>query len=167
MISKGEVATVGILAILLLAGYASAPIAPTTTGTGTNTNQAPKETGSVTNQEPLRIIVSFPAIAHPTPITGRVLLFMCRSKSEQARWSMLWDPQPVFGIDVTNLSPQVEVVFELAKFWFPEAVAFGYGDMLPGTYYAQALVDLDHLHTGYHNAGNLYSPMEKCHVAAG
>jgi S-formylglutathione hydrolase FrmB len=80
---------------------------------------------------------------------------------------MFGDPQPVFGIDVTNLSPEVEVVFELSKFWSPEALGFGYGDMLPGTYYAQALVDLDHLHAGYHNTGNLYSPMAKCHVAAG
>ena len=165
MTPKGMPATVGILAIVLLAGCASHPIAPTTKETGTNTNQAPKETASSTNQEPLRVVVSFPASVHPTPISGRVLLFMCHSALEPARWSLLWDPQPVFGINVTNLSPEAEVVFEPSTFWAPEALAFG--DLKPGIYYAQALVDLDNLQFDYFNAGNLYSPMLKCQVGRG
>ena len=115
MTRKRLLATVGILAILLITGCASHPIAPTTKETATNTNQVPQETASSTNQEPFRVVVSFPASVHPTPISGRVLLFMCHSAMEPARWSMFWDPQPVFGIDVTNLSPEAEVVFELSK----------------------------------------------------
>jgi hypothetical protein len=92
---------------------------------------------------------------------------MCHSeKPEPARSSrvaLFWDPQPVFGIDVTNLSPGVEVVFDRTNFRYPKSLAFfGSDDMPPGTYYAQALVDLDNLHAGYHNPGNLYSPMVKC-----
>ena len=158
-------ATAGILAVLLLAGCASHLTTPNTKETVTNTNPVPKETASSTNQEPLRVVVSFPANVHPTPISGRVLLFMCHSTLEPARWSMFWDPQPVFGIDVTNLSPEAEVVFEPSTFWAPEALVFG--DLKAGTYYAQALVDLDHLHSGYFNAGNLYSPMLKCEVVRG
>ena len=46
-----------------------------------------------------------------------------------------FDPQPVFGIDVTNLSPGAEVVFDPAKFGSPEALAFpGTGYLDPGTY---------------------------------
>ena len=159
---KGMPATGGILAILLLAGCASHPITPTTKATATSTNQVPKETGNVTNT-----VVSFPANVHPTPISGRILLFMCHSEEKEparsSRINLFWDPPPTFGIDVTNLSPGVEVVFNSTKFWGPKALAFyGSDDMPPGTYYAQALVDLDNLHTGYHNPGNLYSPMVKC-----
>ena len=89
MTPKGMPATVGILAILLLAGCASHPIAPTTKETGTNTNQVPQEAASSTNQEPLRVVVSFPANVHPTPISGRVLLFLCHPGAvEPARWSI-------------------------------------------------------------------------------
>jgi len=157
MTPKGMPVTVGILAILLLAGCAGHPIAPTT-----------KETGNGTNQEPLRIIVSFPAKVHPTPISGRVLLFLCHSGAvEPARWLDILNPQPVFGIDVTNLSPGAEVVFDPKKFYSPEALAFpvGLDELDPGTYYAQALVDLDNRSPGYHNPGNLYSPMLKCQLA--
>lgn len=165
MAPKGTPAIVGILAILLFAGCASHPMAPTTKETGTNTKQMPKETASTTNQEALRVVVSFASNVHPTPISGRVLLFMCHYAVEPARWSMFFDPQPVFGIDVTNLSPEAEVVFEPSTFWAPEALA--YGDLKPGTYYAQALVDLDNLHFDYGNAGNLYSPMLQCQVGRG
>jgi len=167
---KGMPATGGILAILLLAGCAGHHIAPTTKETATTTNQVPKETGNATNQEPLRIVVSFSEKAHPTPISGRILLFMCHSEEpEPARGpnsAFFWDPQPVFGIDVTNLSPGVEVVFDRTNFRYPKSLAFfGSDDMPPGTYYAQALVDLDNLHAGYHNPGNLYSPMVKCQAS--
>lgn len=159
---KGMPATGGVLAILFLAGCASHPIAPTTKETANSTNQVPKEAGNVTNT-----VVSFPANVHPAPISGRILLFMCHSdEKEPARsgWlNFFWDPQPVFGIDVTNLSPGVEVVFNSTNFWSPESLSYnGSDDMPPGTYYAQALVDLDNLHAGWHNPGNLYSPMVKC-----
>lgn len=162
MVLKSKFLSIGILAVLLLAGCASHPTTPSTKETGANAGQTPKDAPNSTNQEPLRIVVSFSEKAHSTPISGRVLLFMCHSTVEPARWSMFWDPQPVFGIDVTNLSPEAEVVFDPSTFWAPEALAFGNLD--PGTYHAQALVDLDNFNPGYFNTGNLYSPMLKCEV---
>ena len=161
-------ATSGILAVLLLAGCASHPTTPSTKETGPKASQVPTDVSNSTNQEPLRIIVSFPANVHPTPISGRVLLFLCHPGAvEPARWLDFFHPQPVFGIDVTNVSPGGEVVFDPEKFGSPEALAFptGLGYLDPGTYYAQAVVDLDNHRPGYHNSGNLYSPRLECRLA--
>lgn len=170
MTRKRMFAAGGVLAVLLLPGCVRCPIAPTTKETGTNTNQVPQETASRTNQEPFRVVVSFPAKVHPTLISGRILLFMSRPGAiEPAKGIDFFDPQPVFGIEVTNLSPGAEVVFAPEKFDSPEALAFPtrLGNLDPGTYYAQALVDLDHLQFGFFNTGNLFSPLLKCEVGRG
>lgn len=150
-------AKAGTLAVLLLFGRAGHP-----------STIAAEETGTNINQEPLRFVVSFPASVHPTPISGRVLLFLCHPEAaEPALWVNALDPQPVFGIDVTNLSPGAEVVFDPVEFNSPKALAFPTGlDRLdPGTYFAQAIFDLDNRRPGYINSGNFYSPKLECPLA--
>jgi hypothetical protein len=156
MIPKGTVLKGKIVAALLIAGWTTHLSASTTF---TNTE-------SPANGEPFRVAVSFPAKNHPTPISGRNLLFMCHSPNgEPAQSSMTENPQPVFGIDVTNLTAGTEVVFDPTEFYSFKALAFG--ELKPGTHYAQALVDLDRFTAGYHSPRNLYSPMLKCQVTEG
>ena len=113
-----------------------------------------------------RIVVSFPAEVHPESITGRILLFLSRSEGWEPRYaSGYFNIQPVYAIDVTNLKPEQPIVFSPEKFRSPEALAFpGPIDRLEqGTYYAQALIDLDNTRPKFNSGpGNLYSQVVKC-----
>jgi hypothetical protein len=75
--------------------------------------------------------------------------------------SMNWmDPDPVYAIDVRELLPDEELVFNAEGFRQPDALAFPQPlDRLPaGVYYAQAFIDHDHTHRDFNAApGNLFS----------
>jgi hypothetical protein len=121
-----------------------------------------------TNQGPLRFVVTVPTNVRSAPITGRVLLFLSRNEVREPRFALdFFNLQPVFAIDVTNLAPGAAVTFSASKFRAPDALAFpGPLDRLDaGTYFAQALVDLDQtardIATG---PGNLYSSTVKCQL---
>lgn len=145
----------GLLAALFLAGCASWPMAAMT-----------KASEATANQEFPRIVVSFPAKVHPEPVTARVLLFLSRSGDQEPRYaSNFFDMQPVYAIDVTNLNPGAPLVFSPEKFSSPEALAFPEPlDWLEGgTYYAQALIDLDKTRPEFNaGPGNVYSRVVKC-----
>ncbi|MHC4558617.1 MAG: alpha/beta hydrolase-fold protein [Planctomycetota bacterium] len=138
----------GLLVALFLTGCANSPIAATA------------------NREFPRIVVSFPAEVHPEPVTARVLLLLSRSKGREPRYaSSYFDHQPVYAIDVTNLKPGEPLVFSPDRFRSPDALAFpGPINWLEqGTYYAQALIDLDNTRPKFNSGpGNLYSPVVKC-----
>jgi S-formylglutathione hydrolase FrmB len=127
--------------------------------------------GSATEQaragrESLRFVVSFPEKVHPEPLTGRVLLFFCQSADWEPRYASEFSSEPVYAIDVNNLGPQETVVFSPERFRIPDALAFpGPLDRLEaGTYYVQALIDIDTTRPGYDAPGNLYSPVAKCEL---
>ena len=115
-----------------------------------------------------RIVVSFPAKVHPEPITARVLLFLSRSEGREPRYAPnYFDLQPVYAIDVENLQPEEEVVFSRDKFSYPDALAFPgpLNRLEQGTYYAQALIDLDNTRPEYNSGpGNLYSQVVECNL---
>ena len=144
-----------LFAILFIAGCNSHP-----TETQTSAGQV-KENQKFTN-----IVVSFPAEVHPEPITGRVILFLSRVEGIQPRaYINYFDLQPVYAIDVTNLQPQEEVVFSSDKFDTPDALAYPepLNWLEQGTYYAQALIDLDNTRPGFYSGpGNLHSKVVKC-----
>jgi hypothetical protein len=145
----------GLLVALLLTGCASWPLAGVT--------KARREAAS---QEFPRFVVSFPAKVHPEPVTGRVLLFFSRSGGWEPRYaSNFFDPQPVYAIDVKDLNPGTPVVFSPERFWSPNALAFPgpVDEQERGTYYIQALIDLDETRPNFNaGPGNLYSRMVKC-----
>ena len=141
---------IGLLTAIFLIGCADWPMAAT----------APRELP--------RIVVSFPAEVHPEPVTARVLLFLCRSEGREPRYATnYFDLQPVYAIDVTNLKPLEELVFSPDKFYSPDALAFpGPPNRLEqGTYYAQALIDMDNTRPEYNSGqGNLYRQVLECNL---
>jgi len=71
-----------------------------------------------------------------------------------------FDPDPVFALEVNSLCPDDLLVFLPDKFKKPDALAFPkpLGQLPPGTYYAQALIDVDQTRRDFNQGpGNLYS----------
>jgi hypothetical protein len=145
----------GLLAALLLTGCASWPLAGAT-----------KARREMASQEFPRFAVSFPAKVHPETVTGRVLLFCSRSGDWEPRYtSNFFKSQPVYAIDVNDLNPGTPVVFSPERFRSPNALAFPgpVDEQERGTYYIQALIDLDETRPNFNaGPGNLYSRMVKC-----
>lgn len=112
-------------------------------------------------EAPLRISVTFPALAGEQPLTGRVLLFLSKSEHGEPRRKMNWfAPEPVFAIDVKDLRPGEPVVFSPQDFFDPAALAFPepLGRVEPGTYHAQILIDHDRTRRDYNEGpGNLFT----------
>jgi hypothetical protein len=76
-------------------------------------------------------------------------------------------PFPVYAIDVTNVSPNQEVIFTPERFRDPDALAFPspLGQLPKGTYEAQVLWDLDDTERSYNDGpGNLYSKPVHCGI---
>ena len=107
-----------------------------------------------------RFVVSFPEEVHLEPVTARVLLFFSRTAGREPRYSSPYvDIQPVYAIDVNNLRPGQKVVFSPEKFQAPDALAFPgpLSRLEAGTWYVQALFDIDKIDPDYNAEGNLYS----------
>ena len=98
------------------------------------TSQLPSQQGPVFD-------VSFPASAHQGPITGRVLLFLSTDSTPEPRFQggALGSNGPVFGADVSQLSPNVATRLGGATHGFPFATL---GDVPAGDYYAQAVMNV-------------------------
>ena len=120
------------------------------------------------NREYPRIVVSFPEEVHPQPVTARVLLFLSHSENREPRYAFSYfNLRPVYAIDVTNLQPDEEVVFSPYKFISPDALAFPkmIERLDQGTYYIQALIDLDNTRPEFNSGpGNLYSQVAECNL---
>jgi pimeloyl-ACP methyl ester carboxylesterase len=146
----------GLATALLFAGIAGRAMAAETTRSAGTTRSFP------------RIVVSFPAEVHPEPVTARVLLLFSQSANREPLYAFsFFNPPPVYAIDVTNLKPSEELVFSADKFRAPDALAFpGPIDRLEqGTYYIQALIDLDKTRPEYNSGpGNLYSSVAECEL---
>ena len=160
MLKKERPALGVLLVALLLPGYTSSTLA-----TGG------KSFGETDIQRYPRFAVSFPAQVRSNPATGRVLLFFSRSQNWEPRLaSGLSDLQPVYAIDVTSVKPGELVVFGPEQLDAPAALAFPVAlDALePGTYYVQAVFDLDQTRGNYNaGQGNLYSRAVKCKLGLG
>jgi hypothetical protein len=116
-----------------------------------------------------RFVVSFPGSVHPEPVTARVLLLFSQSEGREPRYAIsFFNLQPVYAIDVNDLRPGAEVVFSPERFGSPEALAFpkNLNGLEPGTYYVQALIDLDNTRANFYSGpGNLYSRVVKCRLS--
>ena len=121
-----------------------------------------------TNQ-PLRFIVTVPALTRSNAVTGRVLLFLSRKPGSEPRFtsSFAAEPPALYAIDATNWSAGMPLTFWPSNFTAPAALAFPgpMGRLEPGAYRAQVLVDLHETRRDFNEGpGNLYSKVFPCQL---
>jgi hypothetical protein len=120
--------------------------------------------------------ISFSQSVHQGPITGRLLLFISRTKDPETRFQ---DDPEMLGLNVEQLRPNEAAVMDDTATGYP---AVGLNDIPSGDYYVQALLNV---YTEFHRAdghtiwahmdqwegqqfnrspGNLYSQVLKVHL---
>ncbi|MGH9356496.1 MAG: alpha/beta hydrolase-fold protein [Terriglobia bacterium] len=132
----------------------------------------------------LRFEVSYLAMAHSQPITGRVFVMISRSDDPEPRLQVgSWgDTPPFFGRDVIGLRPGEAAVIDASAPGYP---LHSLSQLPAGDYYVQALINV---YTQFHRAdghviwahmdhwegqqfnlspGNLYSTAERLHLDPG
>lgn len=102
-----------------------------------------------------------PDAAAEEPLEGRLLLFFSSSSQPEPRFGpSIFNPEPVFAIDVRDWSGDAPITFQPGQFANPTALAFP-GPLTQvdaGTYFVQALLDRDTTRRSYaRGPGNLYS----------
>lgn len=96
-----------------------------------------------------RIAVSFPKDLGPGPFDGRMLLILSDNDRREPRFQVSSrndDAQPIFGLDVENLMPGEEAIFDAEVFGFPVDTL---AKIPPGEYVVQALL---HKYETFHRA---------------
>jgi hypothetical protein len=129
----------------------------------------------------LRFKVSFPASAHPQPITGRVFVVISNRERPEPRLQVgFWgDTSPLFGADVIELKPGEPALIDGTTLGYPLT---SLADVPAGDYYVQALINVYtqcHRSDGHtlwvhldqwegqqfnRSPGNLYSDVDKVHL---
>ncbi|MEM1338348.1 MAG: alpha/beta hydrolase-fold protein [Bacteroidota bacterium] len=91
------------------------------------------------NAKSVQIAVSFSKEASAEMIDGRLLLMLSTNDEKEPRFQINAgkEPQLVFGMDVAEMQPGQEVVFDASIFGFPYG---SLADVPPGEYNAQALL---------------------------
>lgn len=98
-------------------------------------SEATQETAKTANGK-LKFEISFPASAHPAPVTGRVFLLISKDDKTEPR---LGDDVVSFGVDVHATSPDEPAVIDDATLGFPVRSV---SQIPPGDYYVQALLNV-------------------------
>lgn len=95
-----------------------------------------------------RVEISFSAIAHGEPITGRVYFFLTNNDNSEPRFQSggTGETAPFFSVDVHQLHPGETVQIDSTTPGFPVR---SLADLPAGDYYAQALLNL---YTEFHRA---------------
>src|SRR5205823_4324269 len=125
--------------------------------------------------------VSFPASAHPGPITGRVFVMIAKKEAPEPRiqGGGFGDMPPIFGSDVNALVPDRPAIIDSATPGYPLR---NLHEIPAGEYYVQALLNI---YTEFHRSdghtiwahmdqwegqqfnispGNLYSEVQRAHL---
>jgi hypothetical protein len=125
--------------------------------------------------------ISFPAVTHAGPITGRVFVILSRDSSPEPRAQPhpFGRSAPIFGVDVSQLAPGHAAIIDGAVPGFP---LNSINDIPVGDYYVQAVLNV---YTEFHRAdghviwahmdqwegqqfaespGNLYSHVQRVHL---
>ncbi len=128
---------------------------------------------------PLRVQISFPASAHPKPITGRVYVMISRTADREPRLQIGRTGVPFFGRDVEQLKPGQVATIDDTDLGSP---VDSLRDIPAGDYYVQAFVNVysefrradghvlsmhDDQWEGQQwvrSPGNLYSDVQQVHV---
>jgi Putative esterase len=130
-----------------------------------------------------RFEVSFPASAHPQPITGRLFLMISRVGEPEVRLQSTWLNSPeMVGVDVSRLNPDQFVAVDGTALGTP---LHSLDEVPLGDYYVQAVMSV---YTEFHRAdghviwthadqgegqqfntspGNLYSSVQRVHLDRG
>lgn len=129
----------------------------------------------------LKFEISFPAMAHSKPITGRAYVMLSDEQEPEPRLQVgSWGSHPpFFGVDVSRLQPGQPAVIDGTTLGFPTR---SLRDVPAGDYYVQALVNV---YSEFHRSdghtiwahmdqwegqqfnsapGNLYSKVERVHL---
>jgi len=77
--------------------------------------------GSSTPNYPLRLAVSFSSELESKPLDGRLLLMISNDGSQEPRFQINDGPQTqlIFGLDVDQLAPGEEAIFDADVFGYP------------------------------------------------
>lgn len=105
---------------------------------------------------PPTVSVSFDAAVRSEPATGRLVLYLdARGGSRDPADGPSFDnPQPMFGVTVTDLAPGAAVTIDDAATAFP----CPWSELPPGTYRARAVLDMHRLNSSWRREpGNLFS----------
>ena len=129
----------------------------------------------------LKFEISFPALVHPQPVTGRLFLVITRKSDPEPRLqSGFWgDAPPLFGLDVDHLKPGEAAAIDARALGYPLR---SLKEIPAGDYYVQAMLNV---YTEFYRAdghtiwahmdqwegqqfnrspGNLYSEVERVHL---
>jgi S-formylglutathione hydrolase FrmB len=110
---------------------------------------------------PLEFHLTFDKAISARPFTGRVYVMLSKKPITSLRSGPNWfAPEPFFAQDVKNWRPGAPLVFK-GELGFPTPLA----KLKRGTYYAQAVMDLDPGHISFATApGNGYSKPVRCEL---
>ncbi len=88
-----------------------------------------------------RVEISVPAALRPTPLTGRMYVFVTRHANVEPRLQVRGESDciPFFGVDVTQLAPGTSAVIDGATLGYPVS---SLGQVPAGDYYVQALLNV-------------------------
>ena len=91
------------------------------------------------NKTPLKFEISFPAGAHPDPITGRVYAIISKDDERELRFQTGYTGVPIWGKNVVALEPGKGAVIDDRVFGYPlESIS-----MIPaGEYYVQGFINI-------------------------
>lgn len=84
--------------------------------------------------------ISFPSQVSDSALDGRLLVLLSKNDADEPRFQIIdgLNAQQVFGLDVENIGPGKEILFEGDVFGFPVIKP---EDLPPGDYYIQALLN--------------------------
>jgi len=107
---------------------------------------------------PITFVVKFDESVRHEPASGRLVVYLnragLRSFGGPASGFVEHDPQPIFGIDVTNLKPGDTITVDDSASSFPKKLS----ELPPGKYRAQAVLDMKDENSAWEReAGNLFS----------
>ncbi len=120
---------------------------------------APEVTSGQAPASQFEVVV--PDAAPDESLEGRLLLFLSSSAQPEPRFGpSIFNPEPVFAVDVTDWSGDSPISFHPGRFTEPTALAFPgpLSQVDAGTYFVQALLDRDTTRRSYaRGPGNIYS----------
>jgi hypothetical protein len=94
--------------------------------------------GGIASAQAPRFEVTVPAAAHAAPLTGRVILVLAKSAEPEPRLLVSPSGPPLFGIDVSALTPGQPAVIDGAATAYPMPL----DSVAPGEYWAQVVVNV-------------------------
>ena len=87
----------------------------------------------------LQFEISFPATAHPEPITGRVFVMIAKTDETEPRFQIGRTGVPLFGRDISQLAAGEAAVIDATDLGSPVE---NLSDLPAGDYFVQAMISL-------------------------